>query len=146
MTDAVIEVRALDVADYEAICAVWEASGVHLQLTGRESREAFTRQMDGGTQTVLGAFEGDKLVGVALITHDGRKGWINRLGVLPDQQRKGIGTILVQTAETLIHDMGLTIVAALVEHHNEASLKMFQRAGYQVNATYYLTKRDRSDA
>jgi len=141
-----IDVRTLGVADYEAICHVWEASGVQLQRTGRESLEAFTRQMNGGTQTVLGAFEGETLVGVVLITHDGRKGWINRLGILPDQQRKGIGTLLVHAAETLIHDMGLTIVAALVEHHNEASLSMFKRAGYQVNATYYLTKRDHPNA
>jgi N-acetylglutamate synthase len=141
-----IQIHTLGVADYEAICHLWEMSGVQLQRTGRESLESFTRQMNGGTQTVLGAYEGEALVGVALVTHDGRKGWINRLGILPNHQRKGIGTALVKAAETLLHDMGLTIVAALVEHHNEASLKLFQRAGYQVNATYYLTKRDHPNA
>jgi N-acetylglutamate synthase len=144
-----IEIRTLGVDDYDAICAVWKASGVHYQLTGRESRQAFARQMSTGLQTVLGAVDCDdaeRLVGVVLVTHDGRKGWINRLGVTPDHQRQGIGKMLVRAAEDLIHEKGLTIVAALVEHENEASLALFKSEGFQVSDTYYLTKRDHPNA
>ena len=142
----VVEIRTLGVADYEAICEVWRAAGVHLHTTGRESYESFARQMAGGTQTVLGAMIGDRLVGVSLVTHDGRKGWINRLGVLPDYQRQGVGTALVRASEDLLHGLGLTIVAALVEHGNTASLGLFQHEGYTIADVYYLTKRDRPDA
>ena len=99
-----------------------------------------------GLQTVLGAVENDQLVGVAVITHDGRKGWINRLGVVPERQRQGIASKLIRAAEDLIHEKGLTIVAALVVHDNEASLALFQREGFKIDHAYYLTKRDRPDA
>src|SRR5947209_3518241 len=114
-----IEIRTLGVGDYDVICDVWKASGVHLQASGRESPQAFAQQMASGLQTVLGAVDcdnGDRLVGVVVVTHDGRKGWINRLGVRPDYQRQGIGKMLVRAAEDLLHQKGLTIVAALVEY------------------------------
>ncbi len=102
--------------------------------------------MEGGTQMVLGAQIEGKLVGVSLVTHDGRKGWINRLGVLPDFQRRGVGAALIRASEKLLHDQGLTIVAALIEHYNTASLNLFQHEGYHVEETYYVTKRDSLDA
>jgi ribosomal protein S18 acetylase RimI-like enzyme len=144
-----IEIRTLNLGDYDAICEVWKASGVHYQATGRESREAFAGQMASGLQTVLGAVDcdnGERLVGVVLLTHDGRKGWINRLGVTPDHQRQGIGKMLVRAAEDLLHEKGLTIVAALVEYDNEASLALFKSEGFQVVNAYYLTKRDHPNA
>ncbi|MCC7445838.1 MAG: GNAT family N-acetyltransferase [Anaerolineae bacterium] len=144
-----ISIRTLGVDDYDAICAVWRASGVDYQPTGRESPASFARQMQSGLQTVLGAVntdEADRLVGVVVVTHDGRKGWINRLGVAPDHQRQGIGAMLVHAAEDLLHAQGLTITAALVVHGNDASLNLFKRAGYHVHDVYYLTKRDHPDA
>jgi ribosomal protein S18 acetylase RimI-like enzyme len=141
-----IEIRTLGVADYEAICQVWAASGVHFQATGRESHENFAHQMTSGLQAVFGAMDGDKLVGVVVVTHDGRKGWVNRLGVLPEYQRRGIGTRLVGAAEDHIHAQGLEIVAALIEHDNDASLSMFKQAGYFVHNVYYVSKRDHPDA
>jgi ribosomal protein S18 acetylase RimI-like enzyme len=140
------EIRTLSTADYDAICEVWKASGVHYQPTGRESRESFAKQMASGLQIVLGALDGDKLVGVVVVTHDGRKGWINRLGVRPEYQRRGIGSMLVRASEDQIHALGLTICAALVEHGNDPSLGLFQHEGYKVHNVYYLTKRDHPNA
>ena len=141
-----IEIRTLGIADYEAVCQVWAASGIHFQTTGRESYESFSRQMASGLQAVFGAMHDDRLVGVVVVTHDGRKGWVNRLGVVPEYQRRGIGTRLVKVAEDHIHAQGLEIVAALIEHGNDASLSMFERAGYLVHNVYYVSKRDHPNA
>jgi ribosomal protein S18 acetylase RimI-like enzyme len=140
-----ITIRTLSAADYAVICEVWRESGVHYQPTGRESPESFAAQMASGLQTVLGAEMDGKLVGVVVVTHDGRKGWINRLGVRAAYQRRGVGRELVRASEALIHEKGLTIAAALVEHHNEASLGLFKSEDFQVHEVYYLTKRDRPD-
>jgi N-acetylglutamate synthase len=143
-----ITIRAMTTADYDAVCEVWKASGIHYQVTGRESLENFTRQMESGLQTIFGAVdsESNRLIGVVVVTHDGRKGWINRLGVVPEHQRRGIGSRLIQVAEDHIHALGLEISAALVENGNDASLSMFKRAGYQVHDIHYVTKRDHPNA
>ena len=143
-----IEIRSLDTGDYDAICEVWKASGVSYRTTGRESRESFARQMQSGIQAVFGAVDAqaNRLVGVVVASHDGRKGWINRLGVRPDCQRQGVGTRLIQAADDWLHGQGMTITAALIVHGNDASLGLFQHSGYTLEHVYYLTKRDSPDA
>ncbi|HVO43411.1 MAG TPA: GNAT family N-acetyltransferase [Aggregatilineales bacterium] len=141
-----ITIRRLGLEDYTAMCEVWKDSGVHYQPSGRESYASFARQMASGLQTAIGACADGQLVGVALATHDGRKGWINRLGVRPAFQRQGIGRMLVEEVERILHEQGMTIVAALVEKWNDASLSLFQSEGYKIMDAYYLTKRDTPDA
>ena len=63
--------------DYPRIMALWQAAGLHVRPKGRDSREAFERQIASGIQTVIGieTEQGD-LIGVVLVTHDSRKGLI----------------------------------------------------------------------
>lgn len=137
--------RYLGVEDYDAILALWQAAGLSIRPVGRDSREAFAKQLAGDTQTVIGLEMDGQLVGVVLATHDGRKGWINRLAVHPDYRRRGYAKQLLSEAERVLKEQhGLQIVAALVEAWNEASLELFQRAGYTTleEGVYYLSKRD----
>lgn len=141
----------LSADDYEAVRALWEAAGLSVRPDGRDSAAQFIAQM-AGTQIVLGLREAidaaanGMLVGVVVATHDGRKGWINRLAVHPDYRRRGLGQRLIEAAEQALHEEGLQIVAALVETENAPSLALFERAGYQLHRDiYYLTKRDSYD-
>jgi len=47
-----------------------------------------------------------KYIGSALITHDGRKGWINRVVVLPEHRNKGIARKLVEAGEIWLKTTG----------------------------------------
>lgn len=144
--DSKVTIRALNLDDYETLITVWQASGLGIRTTGRESRENFATQMATGLQTVLGAEIDGQLAGAVVVTHDGRKGWINRLGVAPEYQRQGVARQLIRAAEDLLHAKGLTIIAVLVEHKNDASRALFESEGFKIDDVYYLTKRDRPDA
>ena len=61
--------------------------------------DALDLQMAGGRQRVIGLRDGPKLIAVALLTHDSRKGWINRLAVEPAYRRQGLASRLVAEAE-----------------------------------------------
>lgn len=136
----------LTAEDYDAIRELWERAGLPIRSSGRDSREQFAKQLASGLQTVLGARLGDRLVGVVVITHDGRKGWINRLAVHPDVRRQGIGLRLIAEAEHVLHEQGLPIIAALIEPGNLPSLALFERAGYvEYPGIHYVSKRDRQD-
>ena len=140
-----IEIRTLTLDDYDAILAVWNASGLKIKPTGRESRDAMQHQMDVGVQTILGAFVDGQLAGVVLATHDSRKGWINRLGVGEAYKRHGVGRALVQAAESCLHGQGIGVIGALVEHQNEASRQLFEGEGFTIVPSYYLAKRESPD-
>lgn len=147
MVEAAWTVVTLTADDYDAIRALWEAAGLPIRPGGRDSREQFAMQMAGGTQTAIGVRANDRLVGVVITTHDGRKGWINRLAVHPDYRRCGLGRQLIHEAEQVLYQQGMHIIAALIEHHNYASLALFQAAGYiDYPDLHYLTKRESHDA
>ena len=82
------------------------------------------------------------MVGAVLGTHDGRKGWVNRLAVLPGYRRRGIGGALVRALEERFREMGLKITCALVEDWNTVSLRAFRAMGYELHRDiFYLSKR-----
>ncbi|RPI72161.1 MAG: GNAT family N-acetyltransferase, partial [Desulfobacteraceae bacterium] len=121
----------LNANDYPRIVALWQAAGLHIRPKGRDSREAFERQLESGIQKVIGieTRQGD-LIGVVLVTHDSRKGLINRLAVHPDWRRRGLAKNLITAAEDLLHEQGIDVTAVLIEPENPASLKLFQETGY----------------
>ncbi|MGD8996742.1 MAG: GNAT family N-acetyltransferase [Anaerolineae bacterium] len=142
-------VRELGLDDLDRLLALWQRAGLHsLKLQGRDSRDALARQLASGVQTILGMESDGKLVGAVIATHDGRKGWINRLAVDPDYRRRGYAGTLIEAAERVLREQGLRVIAALVESDNRASLALFRRLGY-VDAggdVHYLSKRESSDA
>jgi ribosomal protein S18 acetylase RimI-like enzyme len=146
MNNAEWTIVTLSASDYEAVRHLWELAGLHIKPVGRDSQEQFAQQLAAGQQTVIGAKDKQHLIGVVVTTHDGRKGWINRLAVHPDYQRQGIGQRLIQEAERVLHEQGMHIIAALIEDHNTASLALFNHAGYSdYSEIHYVTKRDDQD-
>jgi ribosomal protein S18 acetylase RimI-like enzyme len=136
---------------------LWRRSGLSsLRPQGRDSREAFARQLESSVQTVLGLEKGagqprrsteGQLIGVVVATHDGRKGWINRLAIDPDHRRQGHAKRLLAAAEEVLRAQGIHVIAALIESWNEASLAFFQHQGYQLDDNIcYLSKRDSAKA
>lgn len=147
MTSEAFETRLLDAGDYDAVRALWEATGLHIRPAGRDSAEEFTAQIASGCQYVIGLEDGPRLVGVVLATTDSRRGWINRVAVHPDYRRRGLALRLVREAEHLLREtLKLHILSVHVELDNEASLALFEKAGYHRHEeVVYFSKRERDD-
>ncbi len=137
----------LGTQDYAEILALWERAGLSVRPTGRDATDAFARQMAGGLQRVIGLREAGKLVAVAVLTHDGRRGWINRLAVDPARRRRGLAAHLIAEAERwFTQDLGLEVWAALIEGENRGSQALFGALGYRQHDVVYVSKRTRPEA
>ncbi len=137
----------LAATDFQRIADLWQRAGLPFRPTGRDSQEAFARQMEAGAQAVLGYQSGGDLLGVILVTHDSRKGWINRLAVDPAFRRQGIGTRLIAAAEEYLQGLGIRVFAALILEDNQESIATFSRAGYTcTREALYFSKRFDPDA
>ncbi len=133
--------------EYNDVLALWQRSGLPVRAEGRDAPDAFARQMASGLQRVIGLRHGDELIAVAVLTHDGRKGWINRLAVDPAYRRRGLARRLVAEAERwFTEDLGLGVWAALVERYNVPSMTLFEELGYECPDVVYISKRTRRDA
>ena len=135
--------RTLSLDDYEAIMDLWQRAGLtSIRPQGRDSRAAFARQLASGVQHIIGLEDGGRLVVAIVATHDGRKGWLNRLAVAPAYRGQGLARRLIAAAEQWLASQDILVWAVLIEEDNEPSLRLFQSAGYVLAPDIlYLSKR-----
>lgn len=144
--DAEVSIRELREEDYGALVALWREGGLPYRPQGRDGREALARQLKEDTAVYLVAEAGGAFVGAVLGSHDGRKGWINRLVVHPDHSRRNVGAMLVADVERRLAARGIGIFACLVEDWNEGSKVFFEKIGYKLfRGVSYFTKRKSDD-
>ena len=137
--------RHLTIDDYDAIIRLWkEADLESVRIQGRDSHDAFAAQLAAG-QRVIGLEDAGQLIGAVLVTHDTRKGWINRLAIHPDHRHKGYATELIAAAERELREMGFQVFAVLIEADNNASQELFAREGYKAHDIVYMSKRNSKD-
>ena len=136
-------VRALSEKDLDQVPRVWMEAGLPYRPNGRDAPEGLRAQLRRDPDLFLGAFDGPKMVGVAIATDDGRKGWINRLAVLPSHRRLGVGEAIVKACEDALRRRGRGVFSILIEGENEASETLFLQAGYRSEHDIkYYAKRD----
>jgi ribosomal protein S18 acetylase RimI-like enzyme len=136
-------VRTLKEKDLEQVPRVWVEAGLPYRPKGRDSPEGLIEQLRRDPDLFIGAFVGSELVGVAIATDDGRKGWINRLAVLPSHRRKGVARALVERCEQALRERGRGVFSILIEGRNDASERLFLTSGYRDESEIrYYAKRD----
>jgi len=146
MTDdaktADLRVRTYRAGDYDRVMELWSEGGLPLKPRGRDGRENIDRQTRLPNVRFLVAEDKGRVIGTILATHDGRKGWINRLAVDAGLRKKGIGARLVREAEAWLESQGMDILACLIEDDNAVSMAVFENLGYKKHPEIiYFAKR-----
>ena len=133
-------------SDYDTLVSIWEKSGLPYKPKGRDSRNSIENEIKRGCGKFLFAVMGDTYIGAVLVTHDGRKGWINRVCVLPEYREQGVARKLVDASEQWLKEQGIGIFACQIEGYNDDSFEAFQKMGYvNFEGIRYLTKRTHPD-
>ena len=141
-----VQVRRMRPEDYAAVADIWTSSGLPYQPRGRDSEERIREQLRRDSSIFLVAEERGRVVGTVLVTHDLRKGWLNRLAVAPEEQGKGIARELVRQAEEALAALGVNIFAVQIHQHNDRSRRLFAELGYHEHEDIaYLSKRTGPD-
>lgn len=138
-----MQIKSLTPADYDDLVTLWEKAGLSYRAEGRDSKKSVQQQIEENADLFLGAFSKGELVGCVVATYDGRKGWINRLAVLPAYRRQGIAQKLIIAAEKALKRRGAEVIGALIFESNIPSLELFQKMGYTLyEDIQYLSKRE----
>ncbi len=97
-------------------------------------REQFA-EIDDGRRVVFLAEQDGRVVGGAHLSFDGPEpgtGKISAVAVSPEFRRQGIGTQLMDAAEALAVERGLTAVILYVRGDNEGAVAMYLARGYEM--------------
>ncbi|MBN1329637.1 MAG: GNAT family N-acetyltransferase [Candidatus Heimdallarchaeota archaeon] len=139
-------IHQAEVNNLPAIITLWQQSGLPIRPCGRDKLENLESQLKQSNMWIIIAEENEEIIGAVLVTHDSRKGWINRLAVHPNMTRRGIATRLLKEAEESLVKNGIEIFAALISDDNISSRRLFEKENYQYHKTItYYSKRFRDD-
>lgn len=122
-------ITALGPEDLEAAVALWERAG--LTRPWNPCADDFRRALHGCSSTILSLLEDGRLVGTAMVGHDGHRGWVYYLAVDPPSQRSGAGRQLMQAAERWLRDAGVPKVQLMVRRDNDAAATFYERLEYE---------------
>ena len=139
-------IREFRIEDYDGIVALWAEAGIHYRPNGRENRQQLEKELKTGQAVFMVAVADKRIVGVVLGTHDGRKGWINRLAVAKQFRRQNVASELVAAVENRLNELGINLIACLIEPENSVSKTFFKKIGYTKVPVEYFSKRKSPDA
>ncbi len=139
-----IAVSAMTVHDLDAVLALWgQTSGVGLNES--DTPDQLRAYLDRNPGLSLIARDGTRLVAAVLCGHDGRRGYLNHLAVVPEYRGRGLGRQMVGGILCNPVLAGIPPFEAAVDEQAwiAAGVRMVGEVGlrqYLVNVLYQLKK------
>ena len=135
-------IRKIDPSEYKSLINIWIKSSLPYKPEGRDTEQNILNQIQVKTHRFFVAEVNKELVAVVIASHNGRKGWINRLAVVPEFRGKGIATALLNKSEEFFLSNSVNIFACLIEDWNDISMEYFENKNYRSHKDIvYFTKK-----
>lgn len=125
-----ITYRVMETGDYDKIYDLWiNTPGMGLNTTD-DSREGIAKYLKRNPTTSFVALDGEKLVGVIMAGHDGRRGFIHHTAVRTEYRGRGIGRMLAEHAMEALDKEGINKAALVVFGRNETGNGFWEKMGF----------------
>lgn len=132
-------IGSLAEAEIPEAVALWEAC--NLTRPWNDPYADAVLALSGPSSSILAARQGDALVGTAMVGHDGHRGAVYYVGVLPELQKSGIGALLMAAAEKWLKDRGVPKLNVMVRTDNLGARGFYERLGYEPSEVIVISKR-----
>ena len=124
-----ITIRPMTIEDYDEVYAMWLITSRRALSTADERGqiERYLKRNEGLSQV---AVVDGKIVGTVLAGHDGRRGFIHHMAVLPEYRRRHIGHALAEKAIEKIKSEGIEKTHIFCYRDNETGQKFWRDFGF----------------
>lgn len=116
--------------DYDEVYAMWQTTSKRA-ISNADNREQIERYLDRNDGMSQVAVIDGKIVGTVLAGHDGRRGFIHHMAVLPQYRRRKIGHSLAQTALEKITTEGIDKTHIFCYQNNETGQDFWTDFGFE---------------
>lgn len=123
-------IREMTANDYEMIYDLWmNTPGMGLNAID-DSKEGIRQFLKRNPKTNFVALQDDKIIGVIMSGHDGRRGVIYHMAVAIEYRRLGIGKDLLQYSMDALKQEGINKVALVVFSKNDLGNAFWEKQGF----------------
>jgi GNAT superfamily N-acetyltransferase len=116
--------------DFAAVTKLWDATGISIHYND-PSKDIPRMLATHNCQLYVGSVD-ERVIASIMVGHEGHRGWLYKLAVLPAFQGKGYGRDLVRQAERWLVARGLPKCNLMIRDTNIKVREFYQRLGYQV--------------
>jgi ribosomal protein S18 acetylase RimI-like enzyme len=125
-----IDTREFCIDDYDAAVALWnQVEGI--EIAEGDTKEEIAQYVLRNPGLCRVAMDGPAIVGVALCSHDGRRGYIYHLAIDPAYQGRGLGKRLVDECLHGLRRAGLKRTIIMVANDNPRGREFWKRCGWE---------------
>jgi ribosomal protein S18 acetylase RimI-like enzyme len=126
--DAVI--RIMTINDYEKVYQLWTGTaGVGMRNLD-DGEQGIRKFLERNPNTCFVAEAEEKLAGVILSGHDGRRAYIYHTAVKEEYRQRGIGRLLLDAVEEAMKKEGINKIALVAFATNETGNRFWEKQGY----------------
>jgi N-acetylglutamate synthase len=140
--------RVMTLNDYDAVIDLMKRTpGVTFR--DADSRESTARYLARNPGMSFVAETGGMLVGCVMCGHDGRRGYLQHLVVLPEHRRQGIANALVERCLASLEQLGILKCHLDVIKTNGTAADYWRSQGWQLRTDidrYSFTRSDNENA
>jgi putative acetyltransferase len=130
----------MSAGDLESVLDLWgQTDGVGLNESDTpEHLQAF---IDRNPNLSLVAQDGSLLVGAVLCGHDGRRGYLHHLTVIPTYRGRGVGREMVETCLASLSDLGILKCNIFLYVDNDPGQEFWRRCGWSARGDLKVLQR-----
>jgi hypothetical protein len=131
-------IRVATVADAAGLMRLWEEAG--LGFTPSEVPAELAAVLERDALVLVDEDKTGEIRGSVFGTFDGRRGWVNRLAVIPARRRQGIATALLTELEQRLVTLGCAWVNLLIDVDNGGVTGFYTALGYEAHDVIFMAK------
>lgn len=134
-------IRPMTKEDYDEIFAMWQIT-TKRALSKADERSQIERYLDRNPGMSQVAVVDGKIVGTVLAGHDGRRGFIHHMAVLPEYRRRRIGHRLAEKAIEMITNDGIDKTHIFCYRNNETGQNFWKDFGFKKREDVFVFSYD----
>jgi ribosomal protein S18 acetylase RimI-like enzyme len=135
-----MHIRPFAEADADAVAALWRTVFPN-DPPHNDPPRVIERKLAVQRELFFVAEEDGAVIGTVVSGYDGYRGWIYKMAVHPQQQRRGVGSALMQHAEAALRALGCPKINLQVRATNAAVVAFYRKLGYNVEELTSMGKR-----
>ena len=136
------ELRDFREGDFASLSELWTVTGIGNPARGDTLDSVRRTLARGGLLFVLAS--GDRIVGSAWISDDGRRLYLHHMAVLPELQGRGLGKSLMEAAVSAARERRMQMKLEVSEA-NGGAIALYRKYGFETLEGYRTMIRRRTD-